>query len=109
MGVDKMLKKEVPETFVSWVSYWFSNSIARVRVQDFNSRARVMREGVPQRTVLSPLPFITLLDDLLHGFAPNTLVTAYADDMALAVSGNPRVELERRMQGEVDNVVSCSN
>ena len=86
----KMLKKEVPETFVSWVRSWLSNRIARVRVEDSRSRARVMREGVPQGAVLSPLLFITFLNDLLYGFTPDTLVSSYADDLVLAVSGNPK-------------------
>ena len=103
-----MLKKEVPETFVSWVRSWLSNRIAMVRVEDSRSRARVMREGVPQGAVLSPLLFITFLDDLLYGLAPDTLVSAYADDLALAVSGNPKEETERRMQTEVDKVVRWS-
>ena len=67
-----------------------------------------MREGVPQEAVLSPLLFIAFLDDLLYGFAPDTLVSAYADDLALAVSGNRKEETERRMQTEVDKVVRWS-
>ena len=65
--LEKMLKKGVPETFVSWVRSWLSNRIARVRV-DSRSRVRVMREGVLQGAVQSPLLFITFLDELLYGF-----------------------------------------
>ena len=106
--LEKMLKKEVPETLMTWVRSWLSNRIVRVRVEDSKSRSHVMREGAPQGAVLPPLLFITFLDNLLYGFAPDTLVSAYADDLALAVSGNPKEETERRMQTEVDKVVRWS-
>ena len=53
--------------------------------------------------------FITFLDDLLHRFEEGTLVSAYADDLALAVEGSRKEDLEERMQTEVDKVVEWSS
>ena len=68
-----------------------------------------MKEGVPQGAVLSPLLFITFLDDLLQQFEEGTLVSAYADDLALAVGGSRKEDLEERMQREEDKVVEWSS
>ena len=97
----KMIEKEVPLAFVRWVRAWFANRTARVRVEDTLSRSRVFREGVPQGSVLSPLLFITFIDDLLGRFDEATLVSAYADDLALAVSSSVKEETVGRMQEEV--------
>ena len=67
-----------------------------------------MKEGVPQEAVLSPLLFIIFLDDLLQQFEEGTLVSAYADDLALVVGGSRKEDLEERMQREVDKVVEWS-
>ena len=104
----KMIDKEVPESFIAWTRSWLSNRTARVRVGDEVGRTRLLREGVPQGAVLSPLLFIIFIDDLLGRFKEDTLVSAYADDLALAVSNSSKEEAESCMQGEVDKVVRWS-
>ena len=101
----KMVEKQVPEVFVEWTRGWLTNRIGRVRFENTIGRARVMREEVPQGAVLSPLLFITFMNDMLDRFEDDTVVSAYADDLALAVTGSNKEDLEIRMQGEVDKVV----
>ena len=103
-----MVDKEVPESFIAWTRSWLSNRTARVRVGDEVGRTRVLREGVPQGAVLSPLLFIIFIDDLMGRFKEDTLVSAYADDLALAVSNSSKEEAESCMQDEVDRVARWS-
>ena len=90
---------------MEWTRGWLTNRIGRVRFENIIGGARVMREEVPQGAVLSPLLFITFMDDMLDRFEDDTVVSAYADDLALAVTGSNKEDLEIRMQGEVDKVV----
>ena len=62
-------------------------------------------ETVPP--VLPPLKRSSI-DDLLDRFKGDTLVSAYTDDLALAVSGSKKEVIETDMQEEVDKVAGWS-
>ena len=103
----KMVDKQVPEAFVEWTRRWLTNRIGRVRIENTIGRERVMREGVTQGAELSPLLFITFLDDMWDRFEDDTMVSAYADDLALAMTDSNKEDLENRMQGEVDKLAEA--
>jgi hypothetical protein len=50
-----MLRKGVPVRYVRWIQGFLSNRQARVRLNRAFSRSWMMREGVPQGSVLAPL------------------------------------------------------
>jgi hypothetical protein len=104
----KMGEMGVPERFRRWVRGWLVNRTARVRVEEDRSRRRVMREGLPQGAAISPLLFIIFINDLLGLFEPDTLVSAFADDLALACSDRYRGTAQERMQREVVKVEEWS-
>ena len=104
----KMVQMGIPLRFVQWTSSWLDNRIARVRVNGSTGRSRTFKEGLPQGAVLSPLLFITYSNDLLDSFDDATLVSAFADDLALACKGRRKEDVEMRMQPEVDKVAEWS-
>ena len=67
-----------------------------------------MREGLPQGSVLSPILFVVFINDLLQEFSPDSLVSAFADDLAVACTGRDKLELQRSLQVETDKVVDWS-
>ena len=73
-----------------------------------NWGCRTFKEGLPQGSVLSPLLFVLYINDLLANFCESTMVSAYADDLALACRGRKKEDVAKRMQAEVDKVVSWS-
>ena len=48
------------------------------------------------------------INDLLGNFSETTMVSAYADDLALGCRGRKKEDVALRMQAEVDKVVSWS-
>ena len=68
----------------------------------------MFREGLPQGAVLSPLLFITFVDELLAVFEEGTFVSAYADDLALATSSHKKEVAAEKMKTEVNKVEAWS-
>ena len=106
--LQKMLDIGVPLRFVQWTTAWLTNRIARVQLKGVTGRCRTFKEGLPQGSVLSPLLFVLYINDLLGNFSESTMVSAYADDLALACRGRKKEDVALRMQAEVDKVVSWS-
>ena len=52
---------------------------------------------MPQKAVVSPLLFVTFLDNLFDMFEDDTdtTVSAYTDNVAVAVSGSRKGDLEK--------------
>jgi hypothetical protein len=59
-----MLRKGVLICYVWWIQGFLSNREARVCLNRAYSWASVMRESVPQGSVLAPLLFLFVIDDL---------------------------------------------
>ena len=102
----KMLDIGVPLRFVQWTTAWLTNRIARVQLNGVTGRCRTFKEGLQLGSVLSTLLFVLYINDLLGNFSESTMVSAYADDLALACRGRKKEDVALRMQAEVDKVVS---
>ena len=103
-----MLDIGVPLRFVQWTTAWLTNRIACFQLNGVTGRCRTFKEGLLQGSVLSPLLFVLNINDLLGNFSESTMVSAYADDLALACRGRKKEDVALRMQAEVDKVVSWS-
>ena len=106
--LQKMLDIGIPLRSMQWTTAWLTNRIARVQLNGVTGRCRTFKEGLPQGSVLSPLLFVLYINDLLGNFSESTMVSAYADDLALACRGRQKEDVALRMQAEVDKVVSRS-
>ena len=61
----KMKQKGIPKAYVRWVKSWMEDRSAKVRFREAISKPRVLKAGVPQGGVLSPLLFLMFIDDIL--------------------------------------------
>jgi hypothetical protein len=90
-----MLRKEVPVRYVRWIQGFLSNRQARVGLNRAYSRTWVMREGMLQGSVLSPLLFFFVIDDPQDLLPEGVHCSIFADDSALWVH-SPRKEGGRK-------------
>ena len=106
--LQKMLDIGVPLRIVQCTTAWLTNRIARVKINGVTGRCRTFKEGPPQGSIISPLLFVLYINDLLGNFSESTMVSACADDLALAYRGCKKEDVALRMQAEVNKVVSWS-
>ena len=106
--LQKMLDIRVLLRFVQWTTAWLTNRIARVQLNGVTGRCRTFKDGLPQGSVLSLLLFVLNINDLLGIFSESTMVSAYADDLAIAFRGRKKEDVALRMPAKVDKVVSWS-
>jgi hypothetical protein len=80
-----MLRKGVPVLYVWWMQGFLSNRQARVCLNRAYSRSWVIREGVPQESVLAPLLFLFVINYLQDRLPRGVHSSLFADDTALWV------------------------
>ena len=105
----KMANTNIPDRYIRWIKEWLVNRRAKVRYGEGEGRSRCMREGLPQGAVLSPIFFLIFINDLFGELDEGSLVSGYADDLAIAVQDHRKERAVERMQLEVDKVVRWSN
>ena len=101
-----MDEKGVPHKFLKWIAAFLTDRQARVRFQSSHSKTRVMRQGLPQGAVLSPLLFLFFIDDLAEQLPDDTLNTLFADDVS-AVATHRSKEVAMETAQRTVNVVAA--
>jgi hypothetical protein len=86
-----MLRKRVPVQYVQWIQGFLSNRQAWVFFNRAYSWTWVMREGVSQGSVLAPMLFLFVIDDLQDCLPEGVHSSLFADDSAPWVH-SPRKE-----------------
>lgn len=72
-------------------------------------RSKKLTKGCPQGSILGPVLWNVLLEDLLRmALGEGVSIIAYADDLVLTVSGNSRVDLEERGKIALKRIVEWS-
>ena len=56
-----------------------------------------LKEGLQEGSVLSPLLFVLYINDILGNLAKSTMVSAYADDLALTCRGRKKKNFALRI------------
>ena len=72
----------IPFPFVRWIRGFLTNRQAKVRLNSATSGSRLFREGLPQGSVLSPLLFLFVINDLRPRLRSD-VTSMFADDVGL--------------------------
>ena len=96
-----LYKKQVPEYLINIVKSYLSERYLRVGTTTLEITA-----GVPQGSVLGPLLWNVLYDEILAVKYPNTDAVCFADDLALVVRGKDMTELQGAANHAISRVVT---
>jgi len=95
MGIDG-------KTF-AYISHFLNNRTIQVRVGDKLSTTHVLENGTPQGSIISPLLFLIMINDLPTDLT-DTETTLFADDSCLFKSGRNLDVIIRRMQNSLNKL-----
>ena len=86
-----------------WFKSYLSNRMQKCSVNGFLSHNQTLHCGVPQGTILGPLPFLIYINDLPNCLA-HSKTRMYADDTNLSVAGNNVLDIEQNLNQDLENV-----
>ncbi len=91
---EKVKKLPINPYVVNWLISFLENRIQRVMVDGIATEYLHINRGVPQGTVLGPVLFSIMVDDIKTADPSNALVK-FADDLTLGVPGNESGDTSR--------------
>ena len=94
----KLARMGVSVRMVRWVQEWLKNRMAWVRVEGVRGKARRYQQGLPQGSVLAPILFLVFINDLVEKLGERVEVSAFADDLAVWVTGGSGQERNGKLQ-----------
>ena len=102
-------KQHLPPRYLNWIEAFTSDRSACVSVDGAKSAQYVMRAGVPQGTVLSPLLFLAAMDEVAEALddLSATYPTFFADNMAVTVQGETLGEVQELAQAVINRVTAA--
>lgn len=85
---------------LSWFKSYLSNRYLKVKIRNATSKKYLMTYGTPQGSVLGPLMYIIMANDLVECLKFSNCVT-FADDTTIFISGNNLKFLYRKINEDL--------
>jgi len=105
----KLGRLHAPSCLVQWINGFLSDRRAFVSWGSSVSRTRIMKEGLPQGSVLAPTLWLVYINDL-HPLLPrNVICPTYADDVTLATRARIAANCDRALQPALDSLSSWAD
>lgn len=95
----KMEKLRVPRYIIKLTASYIENRTIQVKIDDIKSEKKLLIEGLPQGSILSPVLFNAYINDIPK--QQNTKIALFADDTAVYTSStneaHARINLQRHL------------
>ena len=79
----KLVKCGIAGDMYKWIKSFLENRTARVKMDGVYSRKVNLKEGIPQRSAISPTLFLIFINEIVSATGPNVKNTLHADDFAI--------------------------
>ena len=103
-----LLDTGFPSTFVRWIQSFFNDRRARVQLFNVFSSSRRFTQGLPQGSVLAPLPFLFYINNLASSLNDDAVVALFADDVSILTTAHKKEDAEATAQSLVNSVLIWS-
>ena len=102
----KLLRYQLPDLFVAWISSFLSNRTQTIVVGGMQSRPECVISGVPQGSVLGPSLFLIFINDIEMCLTGST-IGFFADDTRISsqISTHPDMQV---LQNDLNSVILWS-
>ena len=105
--LDKLMDMGVNGKVYDWIESFLTDRVQFVTVNGFLSEHQPVISGVPQGSVLGPLLFLILLDDIDKDISVETLIKSFADDTR-ATRGVNSVKDTSLLQDDLNRIYAWS-
>ena len=106
--LSSMMDKGVPAIYIRWLHSFLRNRRARVRLNTTTSSSRLLKQGLPQGSVLAPLLFLFYIDNLAELLPDCNVNAMFADDVSILASSRDMTTAQEAVQASIDIVVDWS-
>ena len=94
----------IADNELHWFSSYLKNRQQMVFFQQESSELKEVYSGVPQGSVLGPLLFLLLINDVSKFTTDRCVLNMYADDVIVYKFGATSDDLQLKLQRRVDNI-----
>ena len=100
----KLMNTDIPATYTKYINNYIKGRVGYVSMQGVNSRKKLVKLGIPQGSVLSPMLFNIYMSDIPVG-GDGVKITSYADDITILASHKDIPTATSTAQSYLDKVL----